>query len=210
MAEIKSWDEREHYVGGQQSSAIHTKKVTAETGAFEKRLTDKQAEIEKAAADKMAEEENKGFWGWLTTIGTTVGCMALTSGTMTPQCLALGTAAGGGARVITDLTSHAEGAPEGIDVSDAKYNKQAWANVEGDIQSQLDALIEFDENVWKQDVLLQASDTFTAYKWGTTLDSLGIFSSDVASADLVPDTDIEVDTGLNFSNLYDSPKIENL
>ena len=144
MAEMKSWDEREHYVGAQQSSAIHTKKVTAETSEFEQRLFDKQDEIASSVADKES----------------------------------------------------------------AKYNKQAWANVEGDIQSQLDALIEFDENVWKQDVLLQAGDTWTAYKWGSNLDTLGIFSGDdVATIDLVPDTNIDIDTDLNFSNSYNPPKI---
>ena len=213
MATMTPWEEREKYVSRSQSNAIHTQKVTAETAEFEGKLRDKQVEIAESAEAKKAEEENKGFWGWLTTVGTTVGCMALAPAAAA-QCLALGTAAGGGARLITDLTSHAEGSPEGIDVSGAKYNKQAWANVEGDIQSQLDALIEFDENVWKQDVLLQASDTWTAYKWGNTLDSLGIFADDnVATMDLVPETKIDIDTDLDFdenlglSNSYNPPKI---
>lgn len=205
MAEFTPREERESYKSRSQSEAILTREVTAENSIFESRLNDKNDEIAASTADKVSEEENKDFWGWISTIGTTVGCMALTGGTMTPACLALGTAGGATARVVTDLTSHAEGAPEGIDVSGAKYNKQAWQDVEGDVQAQLDALISFDENVWKKDVMAQAGDTWSAYKAGSTIESLGFFTPDEV-VDTLPGESV-FDTELGLTNSYNPPKI---
>lgn len=201
---IAGQEEREEYRGRAQSSAVHTRKVMAETSVFEDRLEDKQQEIIDAAEKKKNEEANKDFWGWLTTIGTTVGCIAMTGGSLTAQCIALGTLGGGAARTITDLTSYAEGSPEGIDVSGAKYNKGVWDDVESDIDSQLQALEDFDDNVWKKDVLAQVSDTWTAVQWGKSLDTLGIFAED----SVIPIPEIpDIDTDINFSSSYTPPSL---
>ena len=152
--------------------------VAQEDSVMRDLINDKNDELEAAALARQEEEESKGFWGWLTTMGTTIGCMAL-GPVSAAACLAAGAAVGGATRLGVDLFTHSEDImPEGIDTSGAKFHKSAWAEVEDDVEAQLTALEDFDDNVWKQDILKQASDTWSSAKWGTGLKSAG-FIDDV-------------------------------
>jgi len=160
---------------GQATARYELRKdVSQEDVKMRNLIGDKNKEIQDAARARQEEEESKGFWGWLTTMGTTIGCMALGPAS-TAACLAAGAVVGGATRVGVDLLTDSESImPGGIDTSSAKFHKSAWAEVEGDVEAQLEALEDFDDNIWKQDILKQASDTWSSAKWGVGLKEVGL------------------------------------
>lgn len=210
---IAGQEETKKYRSYAASSGEHIKEVTKEGGIFERRMKKQQDEIDAAAKAREEEEESKGLFGWLATIGSTVGCMAMTAGASTPFCLKVGTAVGAGTRGLVDYFGDAEDyRPDDISFSDAKYNKSVWSNVADELNVQVDSLIEFDENVWKQDLLKQAGDTFTAYSWATGLKSAGAFGDKAVEEGIkkaIPEVISETKSGSIFPSMpeIDLPKI---
>ena len=123
-----------------------------------------QDKLQDAADQAARQTENKGFWGNLLTIGTTLGCVYATGGTMTAQCVAAGVGAGTGARIVTDMGDPAEDAvPDDAVGPDVNYSSK-------------ETLENFHANEWKRDVLLQLNDTWTAVQIGSGMNELGLFS----------------------------------
>ena len=141
-------------------------------------LTDKLQD----AADSAAEQtEDKGFWGNLLTIGTTVGCMLLDP-TKGAVCALVGIGAGTGARAVVDWLNPAEAEAAVIDIDankpDVNYYRNKIPDLEKTLTADKDALENFHANEWKRDALLQLNDTWSAVQLGSGLNKLGLFAGE--------------------------------
>ena len=145
------------------------------------------------AADAQEEAENKGFWGKLVTLGTTLGCLAVTKGAGLGTCVAIGTAAGGVTRIGTDLFDPHEdnvnqynpGSP------DTKWLRNKSAALATELNDSADQLRDWNANEWKADILKQLSDSMQAYSIGSGLNKIGAFES--AGAALPDASEVMVD-----------------
>ena len=129
------------------------------------------------AADKAAgQTENKGFWGNLLTLGTTLACIAADAATM-GGCTVAGLVAGTAARTVTDWGDPAEKAvPDEAVGPDVAYYRNKIPGLVEDLNSSKEALEDFHANEWKRDVLLQLNDTWTAARIGSGMKEMGLFS----------------------------------
>jgi hypothetical protein len=129
-----------------------------------------QKQLDDAAKAAQKESEDKGFWGKLATIGTTLGCVALDAATA-GMCTIGGLIVGSAARAYTDYQGKAEEmVPTDVDPLDVKYGRADAKNIAESINSTIGDLSEFHANEWKTDVLKQAADTYQAYKLGSGLE----------------------------------------
>ena len=152
---------------------------TSKTAAWFDNYQDK---LQDAADPAARQTENKGFWGNLLTIGTTVGCYLLDpakGGT----CALIGLGAGTAARTITDWGDPAEEAvPDEAVGPDVDYYRDKIPGLVNDLNNSKEKLDNFHANEWKRDVLLQLNDTMTAAKIGAGIGELGLFSAGEGAA----------------------------
>ena len=124
--------------------------------------------IQAAAAAGQKEQEDKGFWGKLATWGTTLGCLAVTSGAGMGGCVALGTAVGAGTRYAVDKGNDWEDAiPQAVEGLDTKYYRDKVPEIAEQINDAADNLQDWNDNMWKADIMSQLGDSWSAYRMGS-------------------------------------------
>ena len=127
-----------------------------------------QDKIDAAAEAGKKEQEDKGFWGKIATWGTTLGCLAVTSGMGMGGCVALGTAVGAGTRYAVDKGNNWEDAiPQAVEGLDTKYYRDKIPEIAEDINDAADSLQDWNDNMWKADMMAQLGDSWSAYKMGS-------------------------------------------
>ena len=173
-------EERDRPVSFAEAKATTTMGAIEDASTIESWLDNAKDNLNDAVSAAAEQTEDKGFWGNLVTIGSTVGCMALdlaTGGTCTIAGLALGTAA----RIAVDATDDAEKQVPGEAVGpDVDYYRNKIPGLVDDLNEGKEKLDNFHANEWKRDVLLQLGDTFTAVQIGAEMDKLGIFSESLS------------------------------
>jgi hypothetical protein len=128
--------------------------------------------IEAAAAAGRKEQEDKGFWGKIATWGTTLGCVVATGvptgGMSLGGCVALGTAVGAGTRYAVDKGNDWEQSiPQAVDGLDTKYYRDKVPEIAKQINDAADNLQDWNDNMWKADIMSQLGDSWSAYKMGS-------------------------------------------
>lgn len=139
--------------------------------------------LEAAAEAGRKEQEDKGFWGKIATWGTTLGCVVATglpSGGMSlGGCVALGTAVGAGTRYLVDKGNDWEDAiPQAVEDLDVKYYRDKIPEIAEQINDAADNLQDWNDNMWKADIMAQLGDSWSAYKMGSMgikMSQAGIF-----------------------------------
>ena len=147
-----------------------------DASTIEKWIDNYQDKLQDAADAAVEQTEDKGFWGNLLTIGTTVGCMLLdpTKGAL---CAAAGVVTGTGARIAVDMADDAEEqVPDYAVGPDVDYYRNKIPGLVDDLNDSKEKLDNFHANEWKRDVLLQLNDTWTAVQIGSGMNELGLFS----------------------------------
>ena len=127
-----------------------------------------------AAAEAAQEEsEDKGFWGKLASFATVAGCV-LTGGNPLP-CTAAATLVGGGTRVVVDWLGDAEDqVPDAAKAIQTRYYGDKAPEIAKELNKSRESLEDFHADEWKNDLMLQLSDSFTAYKIGSGMESVGL------------------------------------
>lgn len=130
-------------------------------------------QLEASAKAGQEEQEDKNFWGKAATWGTTLGCAAIsiltTVGTTLGGCVALGAAVGIGTRYAIDKGNDWEDAiPNAIEDLDVKYYRDKIPEIAEDINDAADNLQDWNDNMWKADIMAQLGDSWTAYSMGST------------------------------------------
>ena len=146
-----------------------------------------QDEIDAAVAAGQQEQEDKNFWGKLATWGTTLGCALVTGlpsgGTSLGGCVALGTAVGVGTRYGVDKGNDWEDAiPQAVEDLDVRYYRDKIPEIAEEINDAADNLQEWNDNMWKADLLAQLGDSWSAYQMGSTgtkMAQAGIFGEGI-------------------------------
>lgn len=138
-----------------------------------------QDEIDSATKAGQEEQEDKNLWGKLATWGTTLGCLAVTGGTGMGGCVALGTAMGGATRYAIDKGNDWEDAiPQAVEDLDVKYYRDKVPEIAEEINMQAENLQDWNDNMWKADLMAQLGDSWNAYKMGSMgikMSKAGIF-----------------------------------
>ena len=129
-------------------------------------------QLEAAAEAGRKEQEDKGFWGKLATWGTTLGCAAVsvatTAGTTLGGCVALGTAVGAATRYGIDKGNDWEDSiPQAVEGLDVKYYRDKIPEISEEINDAADNLQDWNDNMWKADIMAQLGDSWDAYKMGS-------------------------------------------
>ena len=178
-------EERSRPTSFAEATAVTKMRGIEDISTMESWFDDYQDQLQDATDAAAEQTEDKGFWGNLVTIGTTVGCYLLdpTKGAL---CTAGGVVAGVGTRVAVDWADDAEKQEPGEAVGpDVDYYRDKIPGLVDDLNDSKEKLDNFHANEWKRDVLLQLNDTFTAVKLGAGMDKLGLFSAGEAAGEEV-------------------------
>lgn len=177
-------EERSRPTSFGEAQALTKMGAIEDASTIEKWLDNYQDKLQDAADAAAEQTEDKGFWGNLVTIGSTIACSALdlaTGGTCTVTGLALGT----GARIAVDMADDAEKqVPDYAVGPDVDYYRNKIPGLVDDLNDSKEKLDSFHANEWKRDVLLQLNDTFTAVKLGADMSKLGLFSAGEAAGEV--------------------------
>jgi hypothetical protein len=136
-----------------------------------------QDELKAAGEAAKEETEDKGFYGWLATLGTAAACLGygyVTGGLGLGACAAAGTIAGVGTRYGIDKFGEAEEqVPGKAEEVATKFYGSKVDEIAEDLNESRQLLEDFHANEWKQDVLLQMQDSWSAFKLESGIHKLG-------------------------------------
>ena len=83
-------------------------------------------------------------------------------------CVALGTAVGAGTRYAIDKGNDWEDSiPQAVEDLDVKYYRDKIPEISEEINDAADNLQDWNDNMWKADIMAQLGDSWSAYKMGS-------------------------------------------
>ena len=154
--------------------------------------SEKEQDRLQTSADALAQEtEDKGLWGNILTVGTTLGCYFFSplKGSL-GECAAVGAAVGGVTRYAVDAFGDAEETiPTGVAPLETKYYAAKIPEITEDLNEGAETLRDYNANEWKQDILLQLNDSMTALKMTHQMEALGL-GKDLPVPEIVDTTSI--------------------